>query len=671
MLWAPVAFGAGAALYLGAPGEPPAGLIPVFWALAALCFAGAILARGRPFALYAVALTGLVACGFAHVETRARALAETMVAPPERAVEVTGWIEEVRRSGGRERLVIQVSALEGYDDPPKRVRVRTDLGEFRPGDAVTLLARLDAAPGPAAPGGYDPARAAFFRSIALTGFAFTSPQPAEVAGAEWRRAFLGWRWEMARRFEAGAGERAGGVAAALLTGDRSGVSEADAEALRISGLGHILAISGLHMALLAGAIYWCARLAFAAIDHFARAHDPRKPAALIALAAAAFYLALSGASVSTQRAFVMTAVVLIGVMLDRRALSIRSLAIAALIVLGLRPESVAEAGFQMSFAATAALISAYEALRLRFPPDPDARGPITNLRKAAFGLAATSVIAGAATGAFAAFHFQRMAAYGLVANLTAMPVFTFWVMPAGVASLAASFFGLETVFLAVMEPGLRVVLAIAHWTASLPGAGAHTIAPANTVVALYGLGFALLVIGKGAARSAGAAMALAAMLAWAGTKPPDLMLTTDGVVLARFEAMDGEAGDTAYAATDLRRSRYERDVLLQRAGAGEGGAGRAPLRCDAMGCTAVTADGLTLAVTDRHEAMAQDCEQVDIVVFRGRASAWMKRRCAALLFDNADRASLGGAQFWVRDGEVVRLTGALNQGPDRLWSRRE
>jgi competence protein ComEC len=168
------------------------------------------------------------------------------------------------------------------------------------------------------------------------------------------------RWSLAERIRETVGPDTGGVAAALLTGDRSGVEQDDAEALRVSGLGHILAISGLHMALFAGGIYFFARLVLAAIDPFARAHDPRKAAAVIALIAATGYLILSGAAIPTQRAWVMAAVVLIGVMLDRRAFSMRSLAIAALVVIVLAPESVVEAGFQMSFSAVAALIAVYE-----------------------------------------------------------------------------------------------------------------------------------------------------------------------------------------------------------------------------------------------------------------------------------------------------------------------
>lgn len=534
---------------------------------------------------------------------------------------------------------------------------------FAPGDAVSVRAVLSRPSGPAAPGGYDPARAAWFDGVALSGFAIADPEPAIVTGERWARALAAFRWRLAERIRARAGERTGGVAAALLTGERSGVSEADAEALRISGLGHILAISGLHMALFAGGVYMAARLVFASIEPFARAHDPRKPAAVIALLAATAYLVLSGGAVSTQRAWVMAVVVLIGVLLDRRAFSMRSLALAALAVVVLAPESVIEAGFQMSFAAVAALIAVYDIWMKIKPERLGAPGLMDRAMDSLGGLTTTSIVAGAATGAFAAFHFQRMAAYGLIANVTAMPVFTFWVMPAGAIALVLAPIGLDGPALAVMDAGLRVVLAIAHWTAELDGAGVSVLAANGTVVALYALGFALATLGLGLTRLTGCIIALGALAGWLVQSPPGLMISDGGVVLARFE--DGPG----FQATSLRRSRFDTGVFLQRAGEGGVRPGRAELACDELGCTGRTQDGLLIAVTERSEALAEDCERADLVVYSGQASSWRRRRCAAFLLDDAAREALGGAEFWIRDGRVLRVRAAQSERAGRAWSR--
>lgn len=578
VIWIPAALCAGSAGYFMAPGEPPAiiaGLLPI----AAVCLvAAAWFVRGQASWLFALLLSAGLLAGFALAQNRTQSRTPPPIVLSERAVAVTGWIEAVERGGSRPRLLIRVQALEGAEHPPERIRIRAALGEHAPGDGVTVRAVLSRPPAPAAPGGYDPARAAWFDGVALTGFAISDLSAAEIGGVHGlQRALAGYRWRLAERIRAKAGDRTGGVAAALLTGERSGVSEEDAEALRLSGLGHILAISGLHMALFAGGVYMAARFVLASIEPYARAHDPRKPAAMIALLAATGYLILSGAAVSTQRAWVMAVVVLVGVLLDRRAFSMRSLALAALVVVILAPESVIEAGFQMSFAAVAALIAVYDAW-LRLKPERFARpGLVDRALESLGGLSMTSVVAGGATGAFAAFHFQRMAAYGLIANLAAMPVFTFWVMPAGAVALLLTPLGLDGPALWVMDAGLRVVLAIAHWTAGLQGAGVSVIAADGTVIALYGAGFALATLGLGLIRLGGIATALAAFALWALQTPPGVMISDGGVVLARFE---DEAG---LQATSMRRSRFDTRVFLQRAGQGDARPERALLDCDDLG----------------------------------------------------------------------------------------
>ena len=664
MIWCPAALCAGAAAYFMIGFEPPRAAGVIGFTAAAGFALSAAFARGRSLALFMLLVTASALFGFALAQARTEARAPPPMAVSDRAVTVTGWIEAVERGGTRPRLRIAVRALDGAPIPPRRVRVRAGLGEFAPGDAVRVRAVLSRPPGPAAPGGYDPARAAWFDGVALTGFAVSDLSAAEIGpGQGFARALAGFRWRLAERIRAKAGPRTGGVAAALLTGERSGVEEADAEALRLSGLGHILAISGLHMALFAGGVYMAARFVFAAIEPYARAHDPRKPAAVIALLAASGYLILSGAAVSTQRAWVMAVVVLLGVLLDRRAFSMRALALAAVVVVVLAPESVVEAGFQMSFAAVAALIAVYEVWMKIRPERLGAPGLLDRITESMAGLTTTSVVAGAATGAFAAFHFQRMAAYGLLANLIAMPVFTFWVMPAGAVALALAPIGLDGPALAVMDAGLRVVLAVAHWTAELHGAGVSVLAADGVVIAVYAAGFALATLGLGLVRLAGMATGVAALALWALQAPPAMMISDGGVVLARFD------NQAQLQATSLRRSRFDTRVFLQRAGQGGAQPERADLACDDLGCTGRTVDGLLIALTDRPEALAEDCRRADLIVFDGTVSAWRRRRCDALVLDDVERARLGGAEFWIRNGRIVRFRAAQDARSNRAWSR--
>ena len=662
ILWAPVAMAAGAAAYFSWPNEP--GPLPFYASLGLLCLASLCWGINRgALALYALVLVFCLSVGFSLARERAHSLGspDLPAFDFERSAQLTGWIERVERLDGRARLLIRVHTLDHTDTPPHRIRIRAGLAEFEPGDAIEVRARLSPPSAPVAAGGYDPARAAWFDRIGLTGYAISDLNAAQVdASPPLSLALARFRWRLSERLQAQTGERTGAIAAALLTGERARVSHEDAEALRLSGLGHILAISGLHMALFAGGAYWVIRLGFALWEPWARAHDPRKPAAIGALIAASLYLVLSGAAVSTQRAYIMAFVVLMGVLFDRQAFSMRSLALAAMLILLIAPESVIEPGFQMSFSAVAALIASFEAYK-RWRPEPNGtRTVLSKVMDAFAGLSATSLIAGAATGAFAIFHFQRMAAYGLIANLLAMPLFTFWVMPAGGAALLASVIRLERPFLWIMDHGLRRVMDIAHWASSLEGAVVGASAADPALVALYGLGFAFLVIGLGWMRVSGAVLIMAAMALFMVQSPPQMMISDGGVVLARFQ------DEETYSVTDRRRGRFDARVFLQRVGI-SASPERAALSCDSLGCTGRTADGLVLAVTGSAEALEDDCLHADLIVFDGEVSAWRKRRCRALVLDDVARAELGGAEFWVQNGQIVRVRSAQALRRNRLW----
>jgi competence protein ComEC len=213
-----------------------------------------------------------------------------------------------------------------------------------------------------------------------------------------------------------------------------------------------------------------------------------------------------------------------------------------------------------------------------------------------------------------------------------------------------------------MDAGLRLVLAIAHWTAGLEGAAMATQAAPGRVIALYSAGFALATLGLGLVRLSGIVATIAALGLWLTQTPPSMMISDGGVVVARFD----ESG--AWQASSLRSSRFDTRVFLQRAGAGGSRAERAPLRCDELGCVGETVDGLRLAVTSSPESLPEDCARSDLIVFDGRAPAWRKRRCAAVLLDDPAREALGGAEFWIRDGRVIRLRGAEDRRRDRIWS---
>jgi competence protein ComEC len=475
----PVLLAAGAVIYFCLPAEPPLPMLlgSMLLVLVAIMLAG----RAQHAHALGIAVLALLAGMLAgSLETWRHS---TQMMGSSISTRVTGRVVAIEsRANGRVRLTIDLISTERPElrYAPDRFRATTGKlpEDLRPGDGVTGVVRLLSPSGPARPHGYDFAFENFFDGIGANGFFLSGPFRAEIGNAP--SAFgsvASWverqRLALADRIKTHIAGPEGEVAVALVAGVRGGIPEEVTEALRKTGLAHILAISGLHMALVAGTVVGAMRLSFALLPGFSSRHAVKKYAALAGLVALTLYLVISGAAVAAQRAYVMFAVMLVAVLFDRAALTMRNLAIAALIILLIAPHEVMGPSFQMSFAATAALIGAYgwySERRSRKPPAGWARrSPVVHAVRLVslffVGLAATSIIAGLATGIFAAWHFQRVAPLGLVANLAAMPIVTIAVMPLAVAGMIAMPLGLDGPFFAGMGKALATVISIAEWLA--------------------------------------------------------------------------------------------------------------------------------------------------------------------------------------------------------------
>ena len=651
---AALGFTAGCAVYFALPSEPSA-----LWAvaLAVLAITGLLAARsitrGAALSLAALALLAL-AGGLARAQQRSHALGAGpgVALSFGRPMAVTGWLEAVERnSRGRARLSIRLPREDGA--PARRVRVLAAEPDLPPGAAVSILAILERPRRAPVPGSYDFRFNAYFGGIVGSGFAIApleaGPELDQDAPA---RAIARWRWQIAGHLRARLPGRNGAMAAALLTGDRSGLTPDVSETLRAAGLGHVLAISGMHMALFAGGIFLILRFGLAAITPWARRFDAAGPAAIGALLAGAGYFILSGGAIPTQRAFLMAAAVLTGVLVGRRALSLHTLALAMIFVLALQPEAVRAAGFHMSFAAVAALIACADIWRQkRRPPAPFGlgRGTLSVLG----GLSLTSVIAGFATSGFAAFHFHRIAGYGLIGNLLAMPVFTFMVMPAGVAALFLMPFGLDQPALHVMSFGLDIMFAVADRVAAAPGALRPVIAAPGWVLPLYVAAFVTILLGRGLVRMGGVALALIALAGWS---------------LAPVVAHLPETA-SAWTVTSRRRNRFAVTVFLERRGV-RARPELAQLHCDDLGCSASTGAherGLRYAVLASPEDWREDCRRNQLVVLTASLPAWLQRECEALVLDEAWLEARGGTLIWMRGGVIERLQSVSVPGGDRPW----
>ncbi|MCY0094849.1 ComEC/Rec2 family competence protein [Hoeflea ulvae] len=371
-LFLPVAMGAGAGLFYSASRDPGLllpGLGLLVAAFIAMLTREAHLGASRAAALAAALCAGACAAGFE--QQRGAILLDSDV-----ITQITGQVE-AREFGpaGRVWYLIDLLSTAGPEirRPPARVRLvaRAPHPPVPVGAVISGRARLSAPSGPVLPGGFDFAFKAFVDGIGAHGFFYSAP---EASAPSLRRTGLlqpfrlhlrRIREQISTRIRTVLPGDPGGVAAALAVSDRRGISTATQDALRATGLAHILAISGLHMALAAGTLYIGLRKLLALFPPLVEAFPVRKIAAVGALMVATAYLLISGGSVATQRAWVMLAIMLGAVLADRSALTMRNVALAALVIIIITPSAVVGPGFQMSFAATAALISAYAALAAR------------------------------------------------------------------------------------------------------------------------------------------------------------------------------------------------------------------------------------------------------------------------------------------------------------------
>lgn len=432
--------------------------------------------------LFSGAVSGSIAGSFAT-----HTVHPATISAPVGPVLVEGWVTQAQPARRGVRLVLRVHAIDGLDAArtPKSIRV-THISVLRtePGRFVRCWAVLRPPPAPVIEGDYDFARQAWYSGLGAVGYVQgrcrggTLGAPSNFAEKIMLRVSEGRR-NLALHVDRAAGERAGGFAAALASGDRSFMRLADQEALRGSGLAHLLAISGLHMGIVGGLVFLIAWRTLSLIEPIALRWSVKKPAALLALMACASYLVISGASVSTQRAFIMAGIVFGAVLLDRTALSLRSLSIAMIAVLLIAPWSVLTPGFQMSFAATGALIATYEAWqkRLRRTPGARRRGISFWLKS----LVVTSTVSSLATMPFAMYHFGRVAGLGLVANLAAMPIVSLVSAPLAAAALLLAPLGLDGWALRGFGLSLEWILTIAHY---FSGLGSESKAPLPQMPAL-------------------------------------------------------------------------------------------------------------------------------------------------------------------------------------------
>jgi competence protein ComEC len=617
--WLAVAFGVGIILYFSAEREPAA------WAAILLLIVTctiAIATRHRPAAFPLTVALAAMAAGFATATLKRVVIAHPVLQTAVWNVEVGGFVEMREQRERSYRIVVRVQHIEGrrLHEKPERVRVSVRKGTAPPvGSYVEFKARLSPPLQPLRPGGYDFARDMYFQGIGASGFVLGrihTVAPPSTADLKLRyAAFIdGMREAIDQRIRSVITGDRGAIASALITGQRDSISAPVNDAMYVSGIGHVLSISGYHMAVVTAVIFFTLRALFALMPAFANRHPIKKWAAFAALCAAAFYLLLSGAEVATQRSFIMIAIVLVGVMLDRPTLTLRTLTVAVFGVLLLAPEAIVHPSFQMSFAATLAIVAAYQGSLIWMRGGVDtpfgARLALFGVREIV-SLMIVSLLAGFATTLYTAYHFHRLTPYGVITNLLAMPVVSAWVMPMGILGVLTMPLGFDAFFWRLMAEGLDWMIAVAVWVEHLPGSVGRIAAFGIGPLLLGSAGLVVLGLLKTPLRLAGAALMVIATVWALRTPPSDVLVAPDGTSFAVRSNGDRLAfvrtGSDTFALGEWLAAdadaRTRKDKTL-----GQG------IDCDEAGCVGRLRDGAVVAIARTIEAFDDDCRRADLII---------------------------------------------------------
>ena len=678
-LWLPVFLGLGIGVYFALSAEP------AWWTGGtALVIACGLMAAARmvsPAGLGRIVANALIAAtfGFAVAQVRTASVAAPVLEQRAGPLSLNGRIVlvETLPAGEGARITLDRIRLSQIvpERTPEYVRVRLKhlpAEPLVPGDWISARAMLSPPPAPSAPGAFDFQRHAYFRSLGAVGFlagdVTRTARAEDVPGGEgefWR-GLERLRQDLTLRIQTALPGATGAVAAALMTGDRSAIPASLNVAMRDSGLAHLLSISGLHVGLVAAILFVGLRALLALIPPLALNFPIKKWTAAAAIPGTLAYSVLSGMAAPTQRSVIMVGLVMVAVLADRRALTMRTLAWAAAAILIVQPESLFNPGFQMSFAAVAGLIAVFE-WRGESRALSERSGWARKMAGVFTVTVLSSLVATAATTPYAIYHFNRFAVYGLAANMIAVPLTSFWIMPWAVLAFALMPFGLEALALQPMGLGVEAVNVVAETVADWPGAG--ILAPA---MPLWGLilatfGGLWLCLMRRRWRLAGVPVLIAGLASAALTAPPDVLVDGEGKLLAVRTA------DGGLAISAPRGNRLSRDTWLRLSGVEEGEAAVWPkageaddagrLRCDRMGCV-VRAHGRAVALVRDRGALSEDCLRAELVV----STVPAKRLCkdAAAVIDPADLRAKGAHAVWI-GAEGITVKAVNDERGNRPW----
>jgi len=662
-LWLPVALGAGIAAWFALPSEAHwIGLLCLL--VGGLC-AGILIGWQSRFGRLIAIGCGVMAAGILLIWARAIWVAAPVLAAPV-VTEISAIVERAEPLPAKGQIRI-IALPQGRADLPPRLRLtlrNEQAVDLTDGETIGVRARLMPPPTASLPGGYDFAQRAWFDRIGAVGTVLGDVSRAPGAG----RTTPPLRARLSAHIHGQIDGSPGGIAAALVTGDRGAISEVDEEAMRRSGLAHLLSISGLHVTAVVGFAMLLTMRLFALSRRLALAGYVLPLAAAAGALAGGGYTLLAGAEVPTLRSFIAALLVLVAFLMGREAMTLRLVAAGALVVLIWRPESLAGPSFQLSFAAVTAIIALHESRPMRAFLARREEPWLLRFGRAITGLLVTGLVVEVALAPIALFHFHKAGLYGALANVVAIPLTTFIIMPFEALALLFDSVGLGAPFWWITEQALGVLIGLAHVVANAPGAVAM-------LPTFPGWGFALAVFGglwlllwNSRWRRAGAVPLAIGMTALLVQPRPDLLLTGDGRHIA------AALPDGSYALLRDRAGDYVRDSMAEAAGVDTQLSALAELdhvECNRDFCRWSQGEGarrydiLASRGRDRIEGsdMAAACAAADVVI----SDRWLPRECIGrwMTIDRDSLAETGGLALYL--DETPEAVATLRAGDGHPW----
>lgn len=651
----PFIFIAGAVLYRILGFEPPVLLLGAgVLTIGAL----AIAKRHAPAASAWTALAIALWAGFCALPIHGALFGTPMLAGPKYGTYEMRIDSVLRDDGTQQRwLVSAIAAQDPRDDPNvRRARLVAPGGmAVGPGDLIQARIRFYPVPAPVLPGGYDAQFAGYYAGIGAYGAVLGEPVRLERGARGLYRAIEDLRTHITERLIAVLGARIGGIAMSLINGDQSRVTEEDWDTMALVGLAHVLSISGLHLTLVAGTMYVTLRVGLSLSHGAAQRWPIKKIAAGGGIAVAIAYMLISGLEVPAIRSTIMIILVFGAVIAGRQALTMRNVALAGLLLAALDPASLFRPSYQLSFAAVVALIAAFEMARKRRE-----EGAVQKRSRAMALLVdatLTSLVAGAATLIFTAYHFQQTAPFGVVANVLSTPIISFIMMPAALFAMLLMPLGLEGPLLGVMGWSIEAMLAIAHFVGVISGGfdPSPILSPSALIISLIAL--AWFAFFQTRIRLAGPILAIPVIFLFCREPAPDILIadTTQAVAARDHGQLALVTGRINTFATNVWSERYMETI--------EGRNDNT--ECDSQGCILKTSHGYTVAVIRDRAAFLDDCPTADLVVARINAPQWCKH--ITTVIDVGDLARSGAHMlYWRPQTETFAIKPSVTD-TDRPW----